>query len=483
MAYNMKQKIPHTNPDAVSRSLTATFRWSNFYKILLLVIFLGTAFDNMDQVTCSFILPMMRMEWNLNYIQGSYMPTAALFGTCVGAIFWGMIGDRIGRRRALMYTILLFSITNLIQTHSWNYVQFTITCFFMGVGVGGEIPLAFTLLSEFLPAHLRTRTELVLGILAIVLGYAFSAISAHFLLPVAGWKSLFYVQALPALLVVVVRFRFPESPRYLLAAGKEDEAWRVAAKIKEHTGGNYDPLDDVEASLSIEDKRQSPIKSLRMLWHNIYRQRTIANWLFGFCVGFFEFAFIIWLPTTLKNLGYSDAQSVNYPLLINFFAIPSVFVALYLLRKGGSKLVLTLYPLVAGVFMLILGGFLPQIAAQPVLLVLVGGVIFFFGTTLLGIFPPYSSEVYPTEVRGTGSGWAAGFTRIGSFLGPLVGGVLLSLGVSAQIALMIFGAPLLIGALVMLLYGVQTHNQALEHISPSYVGNASARKEEVYGRK
>lgn len=462
----------NTNTGTDARSLAATFRWSNFYKILLLVIFLGTAFDNMDQVTCSFILPMMRMEWNLNYIQGSYMPTAALFGTCVGAVFWGIIGDRIGRQRALMYTILLFAVTNLIQTHSWNYIQFCVTCFFMGVGVGGEIPLAFTLLSEFMPAHLRTRTEMVVGILAIVLGYAFAALSAHFLLPVAGWKSLFYIQALPALLVVVVRFKFPESPRYLLAAGKKDEAWQVAAKIRQLTGGSYDPLDDVMSDLPLEDKRLSLIEGLRMLWHNIYRRRTIANWLFGFFIGFFEFAFIIWLPTTLKNLGYSDAQSVNYPMLINFFAIPSVFLALYLLHKGGSKLVLTLYPLVAGVFMLVLGGFLPQIAAQPVFLVLVGGVIFFFGTTLLGIFPPYSSEVYPTEVRGTGSGWSAGFTRIGSFLGPLFGGVLLSLGVSAQITLIIFGAPLLVGALIMGLYGVQTHNQTLEHLSPSYVASA-----------
>src|SRR5439155_14790863 len=131
-ASNMKQKITLT--DSGSLPPAATFQWSNFYKILLLVVFLGTAFDNIDQVTCSFILPMMRMEWNLNYIQGSYMPTTALFGTCVGAIFWGMIGDRIGRQKALMYTILLFSITNLIQTHSWNYAQFTITCFFMGVG-------------------------------------------------------------------------------------------------------------------------------------------------------------------------------------------------------------------------------------------------------------------------------------------------------------------------------------------------------------
>ncbi|HEY1348790.1 MAG TPA: MFS transporter [Ktedonobacteraceae bacterium] len=459
------------NPD--SRLLPATFRWSNFYKILLLIVFLGTAFDNMDQVTCSFILPMMRMEWNLNYIQGSYMPTAALFGTCVGAIFWGIIGDRIGRQRALIYTIMLFSVTNLIQTHSWSYLQFTITCFFMGVGVGGEIPLAFTLLSEFLPAHLRTRTQIVLGILAIVIGYAFAALSAHFLLPLAGWKSLFYVQALPALLVVVIRFKFPESPRYLLAAGKEEEALQVAAEIRRQTGGNYDPLDDTQADLDVDDKRVSPIDGLRRLWRSIYRRRTVANWIFGFFIGFFEFAFIIWLPTTLKNLGYSDAQSINYPMLINFFAIPSVFLALYLLYRGGSKLVLTLYPLIAGVFMLILGVFLPQIAAQPVLLVLVGGVIFFFGTTLLGIFPPYSAEVYPTEIRGTGSGWSAGFTRIGSFIGPLFGGLLLNFGVSAQIELVIFGAPLLIGALVMMLYGVNTDKQSLEQISPSYVEDTS----------
>ena len=464
----MKQKMTRTGSDTGALPLAAAFQWSNFYKILVLVVFLGTAFDNMDQVTCSFILPMMRMEWNLTYIQGSYMPTAALFGTCVGAIFWGMIGDRIGRQKALMYTILLFAITNLIQTHSWSYAQFTITCFFMGVGVGGEIPLAFTLLAEFMPAHLRTRTQLILGILAIVLGYAFAAISAHFLLPIAGWKSLFYVQALPALLVVVIRFKFPESPRYLLTAGKEEEAWRVAAQIKQLTGGNYDPLDDVQASESAEDRRQLPLAGLCMLWRSIYRRRTLANWLFGFFIGFFEFAFIIWLPTTLKNLGYSDAQSVNYPMLINFFALPSVLAALYLLRKGGSKLVLTLYPLVAGIFMLILGGFLPQIAAQPVLLVLVGGAIFFFGTTLLGIFPPYSAEVYPTEVRGTGAGWAAGFTRIGSFTGPLFGGILLDLGVPAQFDLVIFGVPLLIGSLVMLIYGVQTHNQSLERISPSY---------------
>ena len=475
-------KSEKANSGYSDSTLAKTFNWSAFYQILILVIFLGTAFDNMDQVTCSFILPMMRMEWNLNYIQGSYMPAFALLGTCLGAIFWGMVGDRIGRRKALMYTILLFSITNLIQTHSWNYVQFTLTCFFMGFGVGGEIPLAFTLLSEFLPAHVRTRAELIVGILAIVCGYAFAAISAHFLLPIAGWKSLFYVQAIPALLTLIIRFQIPESPRYLLSIGQEAAARQVAAEVKRRTG-NYNPLADSDEGLLIVGSQQSLIEGLCTLWHNIYLRRTVTNWLFGFCIGFFEFGFIIWLPTTLKNLGYSDAQVINYPMLINFFAIPSVFAALYLLNRGGSKLILSLYPLIAGILMLVLGFFLPQVASQPVALVLIGGGIFFFGTTLLGIFPPYSSEVYPTKVRGTGSGWTAGMTRVGSFLGPLVGGVLFDLGFSAQFEIVFFGVPLLIGGLIMLAYGVQTHNQALEYISPSlYLDTDSLEEAKVLHR-
>src|SRR5947208_13248711 len=107
------QKMVQGNPG--SQPLSPRFRWSNFYKILLIVIFLGTAFDNMDQVTCSFILPMMRMEWHLTYIQGSYMPAISLLGTSVGAVLWGMGMDRIGRCKALTCTILLFTLANLVQ--------------------------------------------------------------------------------------------------------------------------------------------------------------------------------------------------------------------------------------------------------------------------------------------------------------------------------------------------------------------------------
>ena len=455
------------------KGLGVGLNWSAFYQILIFSIFLATAFDNMDQATCSFILNMMRMEWNLTAFTASYMPTFALLGTCVGAIFWGMVADRIGRKQALIWTILLFSLTNLIQFRAWSFPQFTITCFFMGFGVGGEIPLAFTLLSEFLPARVRTQAGLVIGILAIVVGYAFSATSAYLLLQVvhADWRTLFLVQGAPALLVVFIRFKVPESPRYLRSKGQEEAALAVAADVERRTG-DYNPLAETEENLHIETTRLSPLASLRTLWKNVYLRRTLGNWVFGFCIGFFEFGFIIWLPSTLKSLGFSDAKSIGYPLLLNMFAIPSALFALYLMRRGGTKIILTLYPLIAGVLTIALGYFLLEAVHQTVVLVLLGGGIFFFGTTLLGIFPLYSSEIYPTEVRGAGSGWSAGLTRVGSFLGPLIGGLMVELAISARLQFMFFGAFLLIGAAIMGMYGIQTFRKTLEQISPSMTGAA-----------
>lgn len=461
----MRSESRNTLRSGVSQA--QSFRWSTFYPILILVIFLGVAFDNMDQVTCSFILPMMKMEWNLDYVQASYMPAFSLLGTCIGAVLWGIMGDRIGRRKTLLFTILLFSLTNLIQTHSWSYLQFTVTCFVMGIGVGGEIPLAFTLLAEFLPARSRTRITIVLGVLALVVGYAFAAISAHFLLPIAGWKSLFYVQALPALLLIPIRFQIPESPRYLRASGQEEAALQAAAEVERRTG-TYNPLrDSSEEGLIPPGKRLPLFESLRLLWHGMYLPRTICSWIFGFCIGFFQFGLIIWLPTTLIKSGYSDVQSINYPMLINFFALPSVLVIIYLLQKRSSKSILTLYPGVAGLLTILFGLFLAPVAAHPIVLVLLGGGIFFFGVTLLGIFPSYSAEIYPTEIRGSGSGWATGFTRIGSFLGPLVGGILFQFSIPPGAILIFFGVPLLLAAGVMQYWGVRTQNRTLEQISPS----------------
>jgi MFS family permease len=399
---------------------------SSFYQMMILMIILGVAFDNMDQVTCLCILPMMHMEWNLSSILGPYMPAAALLllGACLGAVFWGTIAERIGRKRTLMYTILLFTITNLIQMHSWNYVQFMITCFFMGIGVGGEIPIALTLLSEFMPAHVRTRIELAVGMLAIVLGYAFAASSAHFLLPVAGWKSLFYAQAIPALLVIVIRFQVPESSRYLHAVRQDIDAQYALPEIKCRTrsDGTFDAKDGIVGN----EQRPPPAAGIRLLW----RRCTRANQLFGFLSVFFQFTFLIWLLTRLKNPSYSDTQERQFPegdeLFCSSFGLCRSVSALQRwfeicadhLSDGGRVMFASVWR------------FSPPdcCAASAPGLRWRGYLLLWQHITryLLAL-----QEVYPAEVRGTGSGRVCS----GSFIGPPVGGLLFYPGPSAQIDL------------------------------------------------
>jgi putative MFS transporter len=275
---------------ALTRKSPGSHLWqgSSFYQMMILTIVLGVAFAMRDQVSGFFILPMKHIERNLSYIQSLQMPTVVLPGICLGAVFWGTIADRIGRKRALMYTILPFTTTNLIQTHPCNDRQFTITCFFMGIGVGGEILIAFPLFSEFMPARMRTRLALTLGMLAIAPGYMCAAVSAHFLLSTASWTSLCYVQAIPALLVAVIRFPVPESPHDLCTGERDTEAQRVLAEIK-HRSRSDDGCDTAENMVGC-DRRHPPLW-LRLLRDSLYRRRTRANWLFGFPIGFFQLAF------------------------------------------------------------------------------------------------------------------------------------------------------------------------------------------------
>jgi len=280
-----------------TKALARRSLWSHLWQgssldqLMILMIVLGVAFATTNLATCAYILLRLHMEWSLISIQSSSLPAAVLPGACLGAICWGAIAERIGRKRAPMYTALLFMMT----------------CFFMGVG----IPLALTLLSACMLARVRAQTKLAAGILALVPGGSCAAISAHFLLPGAGWTSLCYVQAIPALLVVVMCFQVAESPCFLPTARQNAEAERVLAERQRRTrGGN---VFAAEASMVGNGQRYPP----SLLWYSLYRRRSRVSWLFRW-LGFFH-AFLPWLPTTLEHPGYFDAQSANFPMVTPFF--------------------------------------------------------------------------------------------------------------------------------------------------------------------
>lgn len=445
---------------------------SGFHLALVVVVFFGLAFDHMDQVVLSFVIPHYREEWGISAALASVNPTTGLAGTFVGALFWGMVADRIGRKKTLMLTLAVFSITMGINGFSWSFPQLVLTCIVMGSGVGGTIPLAFTLLAEYTPQKHRGLTMVSVGVLSLVAGYLIASGSALVLPERFGWRSLFLVGVAPAALLPLIAWLVPESPRYLLSRGKTGEALRIVESLERRIGIVHEPGHVIDADVQDQPpgdphggEGRLSFKAIGRLWQKDYARRTSMLWAYAFAFGFFTFGFLTWLPTVLGQSGFEQGQIGLYTTIMDLFAIPSAALAAVLFFSWSTRGTLSLYPVLAGTAMLVLSFLVGGELLTAASLIPVGAVVFAFGTILLGLFGPYASEVYPTEIRGTGTGWATGISRLGALSAIPVGGLLLTAGAPLFVQQLVFGLPLLLAALIMVRRGIETRGRSLEEIS------------------
>lgn len=454
-----------------------------FHVALIVAVFTGLAFDHMDQVVLSFVIPRYRQEWGLSAELASLNPMTGLGMTFVGALFWGMVADHIGRKRTLIATLALFSATMAINGFAWSFPQLVITCMVMGFGVGGTIPLSFTLLAEYTPAKYRGMAMVLVGVLSLVGGYLIASGSALLLVDTHGWRSLFLVGLAPAVLLPVIAWLVPESPRYLLARGRVQEAAHIVERLEARAGVRQATRPSDVRALAATDGREPEVatqehggegalsfRDIGRLWQKAYRRRTAMLWTYAFAFGFFTFGFLTWLPTVLKQAGFEEGAIHLYATIMDLFAIPAALLTAVLFFSWSTKRTLALYPAVAGLAMVVFSALVWSGALTAASLLLVGGVVFAFGTILLGIFGPYATEVYPTDIRGTGSGWATGMSRFGALAAIPVGGLLLGAGVPLFVHQLVFGVPLLLAAVIMAALGIETRQRRLEEIAGPTAG-------------
>ena len=188
---------------------------------LLVVTGLGWLFDAMDTGLIAFVLPVLAREWSLTPAQVGWIGSIGLIGMALGAVLAGTIADRIGRKQVFTITVLLYSISTGLCAVAWNYESLLVFRFLVGFGLGGELPVAATLMSEYAPARLRGRFIVLLESFW-GLGWLVAACIAYLLIPVFGWQAAFFIGALPALYVFLLRLHMPESIRYLLSKGRVD---------------------------------------------------------------------------------------------------------------------------------------------------------------------------------------------------------------------------------------------------------------------
>ncbi len=382
------------------------------WKVLLLTG-IGWLFDAMDQGMVAGVMAAIGKEWKLGPAELGLLGSASAMGMAVGAAVAGTVSDRWGRRTVITFTLVLYGVGSAISGIAPNFTLLLLFRFLTGLGLGGELPAASTLVSEFSPAKARGRMVVLLESFW-AWGWIAAALIAYLLIPVYGWRIGFFLGGIPALYAAYLRRNIPESPRYLEQTGRYEEADKIVRKMEQQAGISS----DIENSgAGYREKKPKGVR-LTELWSRVYIRRTLMLWILWFGINFGYYGFVLWTPTLLVGKGFSLVKGFEFTLIMSLAQLPGYYSSAYLIEKIGRKAVLAVY--LAGTA--ISAYFFGQSATISAILVF-GCLLYFFSLGAWGAVYAYTPEVYPTRVRGSGTGWAAAIGRIGAITAPYIVGL------------------------------------------------------------
>ena len=424
-----------------------------FHWRLLLVMCLGWAFDSMDTGIISFVLPKLMATWKLSTTQVGFIGSMGLVGMALGAMLAGSVADKIGRKKVFAATLVIYSLGTGACGLSWNYESLLFFRFIVGFGLGGQLPVAVTLMSEYAPTKDRGRLIVLLES-AWAFGWLAASIISYLVIPKYGWEIAFYIGAIPALYVFYLWRIVPESALFLMRKGKFDEAHDIVTKIEIEMGVEPGPrpsLAQIETAASSEGFR------FMQLFSPKYIKRTICLWILWFGIVFSYYGIFLWLPTILVQAGHDMVKSFGFVLWMTVAQIPGYFVAAALVDRIGRK------PTMAGFLLLCaFTAYMFGNSTTSTEIYLWGCLMSFSNLGAWGVLYTYSPELYPTEARSTGVGMAAAFGRIGGILAPMVVGSMLTGPDKMPLIFMMFTAVLVIVAINMIVLGDETKLTALD---------------------
>lgn len=429
----------------------------SFQYKLLLVTGLGWLFDSMDTGLISFVLPVLAKEWSLTPAQVGWIGSIGLIGMALGAVLAGTVADKIGRKKVFTITVLLYSLSTGMCALSWSYESLLFFRFLVGFGLGGELPVAATLMSEYSPAHLRGRFIVLLESFW-GLGWLVAACVAYLLIPRFGWQIAFVIGTLPALYVFLIRLHMPESVRFLISHNRVDEAKEIILSLEKKLHVASAPF---AAELSEAEKNTGKVAKPKFstLWSAPFRTRTAMLWLAWFGIVFSYYGIFMWLPSIVYSQGFAVVKTFEYVLIMTLAQLPGYYAAAWLVDVIGRKYTLSLFLLCSGICAFFFGG-----AADSTSLLLWGAAMSFFNLGAWGVIYTYTPEQYPTTIRALGSGWAAGFGRIGGMIAPMLVGVMLSSAFGMNTIFLMFASVFVIISAIVVGLGKESKQKTLEEL-------------------
>jgi putative MFS transporter len=439
---------------------------------------LADLLDFFDFFLIGYVLAFIAKEWQLTYWQGAMILLASGIGAVPGAFFWGWVADRIGRRKVFIATAINLAIATAIMAFTpgpggWieGWLFLSIFRFFVGVGNAGLYAVDLPLVQEFMPAKKRGWVSALVTTL-LPAGSLLGAILGAFLAPIIGWRGLFLIGLVPIVLVLMVRYWVPESPRWLIRMGRHEDARKSLAWAL--------MVDPSEISLPTVLPEAETAR-----WRELFKypRSVIAGCLTGLTQTGGVGAALWGATLFVLVLKVSPAEASYLMIFVTISAIVGRFFITALIEPMGRRGSGILCGIGAAVFM-IMAGYLHDVFIGTISLFFVLTIAHsFFGSAIYSVVGPYMAEIWPTRLRASGMGLAYGVGNSGKIIGPL--GLALTLGANDLIkpaanldslgpAFTYFACWYILGALAFWLIGVETKGRSFEEIDGTMSASAAA---------
>lgn len=409
-------------------------KFKPFHAIVVMWCLIIVVFDGYDLAINGVTLPLLMAEWGLTAVQAGMLASTALCGMMFGAMFFGMLADKIGRKNVILICVALFSGFTFLGGFASSPTEFGILRFIAGLGIGGVLPNLVALTYEYSPKRLR-GTLVTTMFSGYAMGGILSALLGKWLVVEHGWQIMFFIAGIPLFLLPLIWKFLPESVTFLVRKQRIEQAQAMLKRVepeKQISQQTHLVLDEVESS-------EASVKELFKQGRSV---GTILFWCSFFMGLLMLYALGSWLPKLMIAAGYSMGTSLTFLLSMNIGAVIGIIGGGILSDRFHLKPVIVTMLLMGVVALFALGFNSPPFVLY--LLVAVTGASATGSSILL-----YScvAEYYPLSVRSTGIGTASGVGRIGAIVGPIVIGFLLGLELAHQYNFIALAVPAFICAI------------------------------------
>lgn len=414
------------------------FHWSVLIWCLLIIIF-----DGYDLVIYGVALPLLMQEWGLSAVQAGLLASTALFGMMFGAMSFGTLSDKLGRKKTIMICVAIFSGFTFLGAFASSPVEFGILRFLAGLGIGGVMPNVVALMTEYAPKRIRSTLVAVM-FSGYAIGGMASALLGAWLVADHGWKIMFFIAGIPFVALPIIWKFLPESLMFLTKKGETAQVAEIVKKI------SHEQKLNAETRFVLNDVIAGDEAPLRALFQQGRMFSTLMFWVAFFMCLLMVYALGSWLPKLMIQAGYSLGASMLFLFALNIGGMVGAIGGGALADRFHLKPVLSIMFTVGALALILLGFNSPQAVLYT--LIAVAGAATIGSQILLYTFV---AQFYPTAVRSTGMGWASGIGRIGAIVGPILTGALLTLQLPHQMNFLVIAIPGIIAALAVFMVNLK----------------------------